>query len=372
MLTSILERGSWIITKFGMPLVYFYHLIITSIFLNTAAEDATGLEKLGNYALAPMQYFFEGKKAIPMKDENGKISYELVRHYDYENRFFVKTAASCAALPLSIVIGSTLKSLSYLSSETRARAALLYSAAHSTGVHSNRDYYHSIGMQVEDYREAEMIAPPQWKKPQRAKNRIEEADVAALKEIVRILSEHNIPFWLDCGSCLGTYQYAGSIPHDWDIDIAMLMADFDNVKNALQTLDPTKYVVQDWSGRVRPKSYLKVLVRESGGMIDLYNFVIDEEKQQIHTILSNEFNIFLPESWKRRELRYCTPMPFSYVFPLKKALFEGIEVPVPGQIEEYLTVFYGKNLAPAKIYNELTGKYEKDPTHPYWQLADAH
>lgn len=372
MLTSILERGSWIITKIGMPLVYFYHLIIASVFFNTAAEDANGFEKLSDYALAPMQYFFEGKKAIPITDENGQKAYELVRRFDYDNHFFVKTAASCAVLPLSILVGGTLKTLAHLSPQTRLRKDLIAFTMHSTKIHLNHDYYQSIGLQVEDYRQAEMIEPPKWKKAPEAKRRVENAEIEALREIVRILSEENIPFWMDCGSCLGTYQYGGAIPHDWDIDLGMLMKDFDNVKNALQKLDPKKYIVQDWSGRAKPKSYLKVYVRESGGMIDLYNFAIDEENKQVYTCLSNEFNIFLPSSWKIREYRYTTPMPFSHVFPLKKALFEGIEVPVPGHIEEYLTVFYGNNLAPAKVYNELTGKYERDPTHPYWQLAEAH
>ncbi|NGX46808.1 MAG: hypothetical protein K1000chlam3_00172 [Chlamydiae bacterium] len=369
MLTAILERGSWFIFKVGMPLVYFYHLILTSIFFNTAAEDAHGLEKWGNVALAPMQYFFEGKKAISIKNENGETTYQLIRRFDYDKHFFAKMAASCAALPLSIPIGTTLKSLAYLSDETKERASRIYSAMHSTKVLSNLEFYKSIGMQVENYREAEMIAAPKWKRHPNAKNRLE-IDAKALKEIVRILSKHEIPFWLDCGSLLGAYQYGGAIPNDWDIDIAMFMVDFENVKNALQELDPKKFVVQDWSGRARPKSYLKVYVHESGGMIDLYNFAIDEKKKQVHTLLSNEFNIFIPKDWTSRELRYTHPMPFSYVFPLKKALYEGIEVPVPGHVEEYLSVFYGENLAPAKVYNESTGKYEKDLTHPYWQLAD--
>lgn len=372
MLTSILERGSWIIAKFGMPLVYFYHLVIASVFFNTAAEDASGIEKLSNYALAPMQYFFEGKKAIRITDEKGNVVYELVRNFDYDHHFFVKTAASCALLPVSITIGGTLKTIAHLSPKTRAHTKAIAAAAHTTKVRSNLDYYRSIGMEVEDFHEAEMIPPPKWKKAPKAKRRVEQAEIAALKEIVRILSTENIPFWIDCGSCLGAYQYGGAIPHDWDIDVAILMKDFENVKSALQQLDPEKFIVQDWSGRARPKSYLKVFVRESGGMIDLYNFAIDEKNQKVYTLLSNEFNIFLPKSWKTRELRYTTPMPFSHVFPLKKALFEGIEVPVPGQVEDYLSVFYGNNLAPAKVYNELTGKYEKDPTHPYWQLAEAH
>lgn len=371
MFGAILERSSVIIYKFGMPAVYFYHVILGSTFLNTAAEDAQGFERLANQALSPCQYFWEGKKAVPHFGEHGEWTYTLERRFDYDNCFFFKTAASMAMLPISITVGSALKGLAYLSSETRLRADKIRAAQYSRKVELNSDYYTSVGLQVNDWREAEMIDPPRWKANPNSKHQLEK-DVQALAEITQILSDRGIIFWIDCGTCLGCYQYGGVIPHDWDIDIGILKADFENVKNALHDLDPEKYVVQDWSGRALPKSYLKVFVRETGGMIDLYNFVIDEEKKQIATILSNEFNIFLPNSWKVREKRYCTPMPFSNVFPLKKALFEGLEVPVPGKTEKYLQVFYGENLAPAKIYNEVSGIYENDQSHPYWQLPNAH
>ncbi len=350
-----------------MPLVYFYHLLIASVFLNTAAEDAQGLEKLANTALIPMQYFFEGKTAIPTPDG----TYTFERRFDYDHHFFAKTAASTVALPFSLVIGSTLKSLSYLSPSTKERAAHIYAAAHSTNVSSNLDYYQSIGMQVEDYRDAPLIDPPRWERQAGAENQLL-GDVEALQEIVRILSKHNIPFWIDCGSCLGAYQYGGAIPGDWDIDVAVLVPDFENVKNALQELDPKKFIVQDWSGRANPKTYLKVYIHETGGMIDLYHFAVDAEKTEIHTLFSNEHNIFSPTDWKEREKRYTVPMAFSTVFPLKKALFEGIEVPVPAQTEHYLQAFYGENLAPARVYSEITGNYEKDLSHPYWKTPHAH
>lgn len=371
MLDTILERGSVLIYKFGMPLVYFYHVILGCTFLNTAAEEAQGFERLANQALAPWQYFWEGKKAVPQASENGTWTYTLERRFNYENHFFFKTAASVALMPASITVGSALKAISYLSPEIRLRADKIRAAQCSRKVVLNDAYYESIGLEAGDWREAEMIEPPRFKTNPNSQHRLE-GDVEALREITRILSDRDIAFWVDCGTCLGCYQYGGAIPHDWDIDIAILMADFENVKNALHDLDPEKYVVQDWSGRALPKSYLKVFVRETGGMIDLYNFVVDEENKQVATILSNEFNIFLPTSWKVRERRYSTPMPFANVFPLKKALFEGIEVPVPGKTEKYLQVFYGENLAPAKIYNEITGIYERDLSHPYWQLPNAH
>ncbi|MBS0629612.1 MAG: LicD family protein [Verrucomicrobia bacterium] len=370
MLTAILERNSWIIYKCGLPLVYFYHLLISSVFFNTSAEDAHGLERIGNMLLMPTQYFFEGKKAVPIIDAQGSIQYQLERHFDYDHHFYLKTAIASTMLPVSLAIGAPLKAISYLSDETRERARKIEAIAQSKEVHSNLKLYRSIGLQVNDYRKAQAIAAPKWKRKE-IENRLK-CDVEALKEIVLLLNKHQIPFWLDCGSCLGCYQYGGFIPNDWDIDIGVLLPDFHNVKNALHELDPEKYMVQDWSSRARPESYLKVFIKETGGMIDFYHFAIDDEKKQLNTYFSNEFNIFSPTDWKTREKRYSTPMPFSNIFPLKRAFYEGIEVPVPGNTEKYLQVFYGENLSPARIYNEVTGNYEKDPTHPYWQLPCAH
>lgn len=370
MLTTILERNSWFICKCGLPLVYLYHVLIGSVFFNTAAEDAHGFERLGNMVLTPVHYFFEGKRATVVFDEFGNVSYHLERHFDYDHHFFLKTAVSATLLPVSLAIGTPLKALSYLSAETRLRAGKIAQTAYSKEVRSNLDTYRALGIEVNDFRSAEHIGSPRWQR--RPVDSKLDGDLEALEQIITLLEKHQIPFWLDCGSCLGCYQYGGTIPSDWDIDMAVLLPDFQNVKNALHELDPEKYVVQDWSGRARPESYLKVFVRASGGMIDIYHFAIDSEKKQIHTLFSNEFNIFAPTSWKIREQRYNTPMPYSNVFPLKRATYEGIEVPVPGNTEKYLQVFYGENLAPARIFNEKTGNYEKDFTHPYWQLPCAH
>jgi len=371
MFTVMLERGSWLIYKVGMPMVFFYHALLSNLFLGTAAEDAHGLEKWGNLALTPVQYLCEGKTATLAKDAEGNLVYQLEPRFDYKNHFFVKTASSIAALPFSLAVGSTLKGLSYITEETKNRAQQIETAFRSKNVNSNTPYYASIGLEMDSYAEAEFIDPPQFVPNPNVDNRLE-GDVEALKEVARILGKHNIPFWLDCGTCLGTWQYGGAIPGDWDIDVGVLVDDFDNIWHALQELDPEKYVVQDWSARNCPKSYLKVFVHETGGLIDLYNYRIDPKAGTVAVVFSNKESIFLPPSWKTREKRYETPMPISHVFPLKKALFEGVEVPVPGEVVQYLQTFYGENISPARVYNEVTEAYEKDLSHPYWQLPEAH
>ncbi len=366
-LTSLLERSSTLVIKLGMPLVYAYHLICSNTFLNVAAEDAHGLEKAANYALIPYQYLFEGKRALP----DNELAYRFERRFAYDDHFFIRTASSVATLPLSLIVGGGLKAAAFCFEETRARHRHLLQATKTPIVHSNLECYRCMGLAVNDYMQAESIPMGSYQRRPGDAEKLQ-ADIEALGTIVKLLHDNQILFWLDCGSCLGAYRYSGAIPWDWDIDIAVLSPDFANIKRVLGTMDPEKYCVQDWSGRDRPETYLKVFVRENGGMIDIYHFGLDPEKQELHTILSNEFNIFLPDSWKQRELRYTHPMPFSRVFPLKKALFEGIEVPVPGQIEEYLRGFYGANLAPARIYSEITQAYEKDLSHPYWQEAHVH
>src|SRR5579864_3603333 len=119
---------TWFV-HFGMPVVLAYHLICGNIFLNTAAEDAAGLEKVGNSLLSPVQYLLAGKKAILV---DGK--YRLEQHYDYNVNLAVRSIASVLSLPITLPVGSFMKGLGYLSEETRLRAAKITAAAESTEV----------------------------------------------------------------------------------------------------------------------------------------------------------------------------------------------------------------------------------------------
>jgi len=295
-------------------------------------------------------------------------SYTLVQRFNYDDHFMLKTTASIAALPVSLILGTALKGTACLVPETRARHQAIASSIHSSGIKSNNDYYRSLGMAIKDLNQLSTLeAPSHTRRPGDEKTM--QIEKEALKEIVHILKEKNIPFWVDCGTCLGTYRYGGVIPWDFDIDLAVLEPDFENVKHALNKLDKNKYIVQDWSGRTKPNTYLKVYVKETGVLIDIYHFAIDPVAKTLTYIVSNEDSIFLPESWKIRERRHTAPVTYDVVFPLKKAEFDGIEVLVPNKTKEYLQSKYGENIEPAKIYNETTGRYEKDLNHPYWKLA---
>lgn len=348
-----------------LPLVCLYHAICGNVFLNVEAENATKLEWLGNQILAPTQYLLAGKEAI--KKEDG--SWEFIQRFEYKKGFWIKSAASFIVLPSSLVVGSFVKGLSFLDPETKNRHDALVAAKNSTVTRSNFEKYQKMGLIAEKSSE-EFISLGCTRRP--GDENTLKIEKEALADIGKLLNAAKITWWLDCGTCLGAYRYGGVIPWDDDVDIAVLVPDFDNVLHALNALDQKKYIVQDWSSRDLPKSYIKVYVRETGHLIDIYHFAIDPAKNELSYILSLETNMFFPEWWKTRERRFKAPVAFDVVFPLKRAQFDGIEVFVPNDTKKFLQRYYGENLDPVKIYNPITNAYEKDLSHPYWQRAHVH
>jgi hypothetical protein len=354
-----------LIFRAGLPAAALYHLLIGSIFFNTAAIDATGLERIGNVCLIPSHYLFVGREAIP----TGEGGYYFEQRFTYVERVWPKVALSSIALPFTTAAGLTLKTAALFTSRSaRRRQRSMRRSDRNGAITSNRDYYTSIGI---DLSRNDSIPPPKHRR-HASHNGYMEQGREALREIARLFDEHDIPFWLDCGSALGAHRYGGVIPWDNDIDIAILETDHDNALAALRRLDPDKYLVQDWSNRDYPRSYLKVYSRDENMLIDIYHFRIDAEEQTLTYIISNYTSPFLSKIWRLREEATVFAEPFSAIFPLKRAVFDGIDVYVPNQLVPYLKRRYGENIEPVKLYNEVTRRYEKDLSHPYWELEYAH
>lgn len=350
-----------------MPLVCSYHTLCDDPFLNISINEASGLEKVGDAFLAPFQYIFAGQEA----KQNPDGSWTLQQRFDYESNFWIKATASTLSLPPSLVLGTAVKGLSFLNQQTRAQYASLIAYQKSSIIKPNLQLYKDLGLEIEPSNQAKWADSQQYARRPGDENHLR-AEKEALQHIGQLLTQEQIPWWVDCGTCLGAYRYGGVIPWDGDIDVAVLLPDFENVRKALNQLDPEKYIVQNWSGRDRPYTYLKVYVRETGKTIDIYHFRIDPDTRTLNYVLALENNLFFPSWWKIREQRFLVPAPYEMVFPLKKGLFDGVEVYLPNQTEPYLQRCYGENLAPAKLYDPTTNYYEKDLSHPYWQRAYVH
>lgn len=352
--------------QIGMVLVSYYHTLSENVVINTSFEEARGIEKFANILLMPAQYLCEGKTV----SFNGQ-EFEVKQRFQYKTKKRVYSPIALTFFTPGILLGCTAKGIALFNHEVKARHIALKAHFNSTAVLSNLDQFHALGIDTTDWREGEACISQGYKRRPGDENNLT-PDKVALVEISKLFSEARIPFWVDCGTCIGTYRYGGVIPWDNDLDLSILVDDFQNAKNVLRNLDSKKFVSQDWSSRGRPGCYIRVYVKESQNHIDIYCNDIDPAKKTVTYIVAHLDSNFMAEDWKERERRQMAPIPFDVIFPLKKGLFDGIEVPVPNKTARFIQYKYGSNINPPRIYDDETEEYEKDLTHPYWNVPLAH
>ena len=349
-----------IMQPMGTPLISSFHALKESQFLNMKHKGAKGLEAIGNLFLAPSRYLFAGKTIRVIGDS--EEGYQLEQSFHYHKLHWFKTMLSLAVLPVTEAIGITVKGISYLWPKVRRKHRKVAAALKSNRIKSHLDYYHNIGLA--SFHSDEYIPCLHYQRPSQLQKR-QKAEIKAFKEIVQLLDEHDILYWIDFGTCLGAYRYGGIIPWDWDIDLSILLPDHDNVKRVLSQLDPKKYQVQDWSSYSNPGTFLKIYVKKTKNFIDIMHYQIHEEDKKLSYFFTYENSPF-PHSWKKDELHGMQPISFDKVFPLKKANFDGVMVWAPNDVETYLKSKYDNNLEPSNIWDEEAGCYRKVEDHPYW------
>lgn len=339
----------------GVPVVSSFHAIRESFFLNTQFHNASLLESIGDFFLTPSQYLFAGKKI--------NSDYQVEQIYRYDNLHWLKSLVSIAALPFSETLGSAIKGLAYLSPELRRDRRKIRKALRSLLVDSKLDLYRNLG--IENFHCDEFIPCQGHKRPSQLTKK-QKVEIQAMKEVIELLDAHDILYWIDCGTCIGAYRYGGIIPWDWDIDISIMLPDHDNVKRVLSKLDPEKYQIQDWSSYSKPKTFLKLYVKETKNFIDIYHYAIDEKERQVayfFTYLDSPF----PHSWKKAEIKCMPPLKYEDVFPLKKAKFDHLTVRAPNNVVTFLQSKYGQNLDPTMVWDEELQDYKKVEDHPYYR-----
>jgi phosphorylcholine metabolism protein LicD len=343
----------------GMPLVSCYHFVRENAFLNTCSDTASPLEQVGNFLLTPSRFLFGGKEAL---FSQGTI--QLHPSCSYDEYLFAKTALSLFALPLCEPLGALCKGLAFLSEEARNRHLAINRALTQPTLESRLKTYLEYG--ISPLHSSDQAPCKQLKRPTQI-SRQHQLEVEAFKELSQLLEAHQIPYWIDCGTCLGAYRYGGMIPWDIDIDISILSPDHRNVKSLLsQKLDPKKYQIQDWSSYGAPETFLKLFIKETNSFIDIYHYAIDSQAKTL-TYFFTYKDSPIPMSWKTEELVLLTPLAYDDIFPLKQAEFDGLTVWAPNNIEGFLKTKYGDNLDPTMLWDEEIQLYKKVEDHPYWQ-----
>lgn len=215
-----------------------------------------------------------------------------------------------------------------------------------------------------------------------------------LIEVDRICKKHNISYWLSSGTLIGAARHKGFIPWDDDLDIEMLLPDYNRLMKvlprelpdtmALQSVktDPNYFFfyskVRDRRSFLAESNRYDRVWKERGIYIDIFPFYkqplwvhLLSEKTQGHVYkIMNSMGEGNKEMWKVRlftrfnrfvvhpilkmicklsharetyglGIPYHDPRHLEDILPLTEMEFEGRMFPVPKDTHKVLTLKYG-------------------------------
>ena len=220
--------------------------------------------------------------------------------------------------------------------------------------------------------------------------------LAMLNVIADICRQHDIPWWLSSGTLLGAARHEGFIPWDDDVDIVLLRRDYKRLKRILLNLESEEFVFHTMDsdveyvntfgkfrkrqGRVRVTSRRYDYYRWAGVGLDIFaiektNYIAARIASVVYNNLQHPTS-YIRCGWLRRPLirlievlclGILNPLlrlvglinprgEYHYALgtgwakhtffmrdtmPLARARFEGVEFPVPKDMDAYLTRVYG-------------------------------
>lgn len=99
---------------------------------------------------------------------------------------------------------------------------------------------------------------------------LKKIQIGILSQVHNFCEEHEIQYWLDCGTLLGAVRHGGYIPWDDDIDIGMLRDDYDKFMNEFN-LENNRYRFECYE---KNKDFLYM----SGKVLDTNTILYEPDK----------------------------------------------------------------------------------------------
>lgn len=201
------------------------------------------------------------------------------------------------------------------------------------------------------------------------------ADAILLKIFDEVCTQAGLQYWIDFGTLLGGYRHKGFIPWDDDTDVSMLPTDFNLVVEVIQKA-LKEYGIEVYTEHWPERIGIGYKHEFTGVWLDVFptecihndnRFTNEEIKKRIAaykkwckrnkstdngtTIAEQKANMFPICSETEMDILLpalesdsaCFLIKSENLFPLKRVLFEGIELNAPNNEEAFLHEYYGKD-----------------------------
>jgi len=151
------------------------------------------------------------------------------------------------------------------------------------------------------------------------------------RHVFKILESENVRYWLEGGSLLGAARTGDIIPWDYDIDIGIYRNDIHRCKH-LSHVRHTGIAVVDSDGFVWEKAtegdYYRVQYSQSNHLhVDIFPFYTRN-------------GTMTKDTWFKSH-RQDTEFPESFIDPLGRISFVGVNVSVPNNVRRFLEFKFG-------------------------------
>lgn len=160
-----------------------------------------------------------------------------------------------------------------------------------------------------------------------------------LKEFDNICRTNGLKYWCVGGTLIGTVRHKGWIPHDADIDVAMLKSDYEELKKIIQKNLSKDYWFQD--------KYTDIYYKAEIGKIRyLYAQYDDYKDESWHNGIQLDIFVFQETINDILHAPYegkgdIKSIAKNVIFPLKELYFDEILVYVPNEYKKYCIDVWG-------------------------------
>ncbi|DBA01393.1 TPA: hypothetical protein N0F65_007290 [Lagenidium giganteum] len=176
-------------------------------------------------------------------------------------------------------------------------------------------------------------------------------------EMAELLTRHNVTYFLEAGTLLGSFRNKGIIPHDTDADFGMDEPGYEYIRDHVLDDLPVGLFLEVWNSTFHPsdrddKLPVRLIHKHSALYLDVFVFLdwTKDGKDVVGPLASwCYFNCASCPKVETggKELR----VPREWIYPLVDCELEGRTMKCPHKTEDYLRYVFGGGFMTPQQYH---------------------